>query len=112
MSNPIFKKIVSTKTVTISIGNSKKTITNTNELLGTLDGVYGVKTGFTGNALRCLVSACRRGNLDIIVVVLGAGTKKQRTEDSINLINYAFSNFEIKNIKELIDNNFYKFFSK
>ena len=112
MSNPIFKKIVSTKTVTISIGNSKKTITNTNELLGTLDGVYGVKTGFTGNALRCLVSACRRGNLDIIVVVLGAGTKKQRTEDSINLINYAFSNFEIKNIKELIDNNFSQFSSK
>ena len=76
---------------------------------GYFDGIYGVKTGFTGNAGRCLVSACKKGTLDIIVVVLGAGTKKQRTVDSINLINYAFNNFEMKDLKGIIDSNFFSF---
>ena len=50
------KEIVSTKTCTISINNKPKIITNTNELLGSVNGVYGVKTGFTTGAGRCLVS--------------------------------------------------------
>lgn len=58
---------------------------------------------------RCLVSACKRGNLDIIVIVLGAGTKSQRTTDSINLINYTYKNFEMYNFKELINTSFENF---
>lgn len=69
------KEIVSTKTCTISINNKPKIITNTNELLGSVNGVYGVKTGFTNGAGRCLVSSCKRNNLDIITVVIGADTK-------------------------------------
>lgn len=76
---------------------------------GYIEGVYGVKTGFTGNAGRCLVSACNKENLDIIVVILGAGTKKQRTIDSINLINYTYKNFEMYDFKPFIDNNFSNF---
>lgn len=106
LENKTFYKIVSTKSYSVLINNSPKTIGNTNELLGYLDGIYGVKTGFTNGANRCLVSACKRGDLDIICVVLGADTKKIRTQDSIKLIEYAFSNFEMVDIGAIIEENF------
>ena len=82
-----FRNIVATKEYNVTINGYNKVISNTNELLGSLDGVYGVKTGFTNGAGRCLVTSCKRGELDIITIVLGADTKKIRTTDSINLIN-------------------------
>lgn len=115
LDNEIFRKIVSTKTYTVSLDMYSKQISNTNELLGNLDGVYGVKTGFTFDAGRCLVSSCKRDNLDIIVVVLGADTKRIRTKDSINLINYVFNVYKYINISNLINesfNNYLKIFYK
>ena len=103
-----FKEIVSTKSTTINISGYPKAINNTNQLLGSIEGVYGVKTGFTNGAGRCLVSACKRNELDIITVIIGADTTKQRTADTIKLINYAYNNFEIVNIKEIIENEFSK----
>ena len=102
-----FKEIVSTKSTTISINGYPKAINNTNQLLGSIEGVYGVKTGFTNGAGRCLVSACERDDLDIITVIIGADTTNQRTADTIKLINYTYNNFEIVNIKEIIENKFY-----
>ena len=106
LKNDVFANLVKTKTYTISINNHPKTLSNTNELLGNLDGVYGVKTGFTNGANRCLVTAVKRDNMDIICIVLGADTKKDRTKDSINLINYSFNNFKMVHIKEKITNEF------
>ena len=54
LNNPKISEVVRTKTYTVRINNSTKTINNTNELLGYLDGVNGVKTGFTNRAGRCL----------------------------------------------------------
>ena len=106
LNNNKFKEIVGTKNYTVTINGYPKTLSNTNELLGNLNGVYGVKTGFTNGANRCLVTSIKRGDLDIICIVLGADTKKDRTKDSIELINYVFNNFEIVNIKEKIFNEF------
>ena len=106
LSNDTFLKIVRTQNYTISINGYSKNLNNTNELLGYLEGVYGVKTGFTNGANRCLVTACKRGDLDIICVVLGADTKKDRTKDSINLITYAFNDFTLINLQEIINKDF------
>lgn len=106
LENKTFAEIVGTKTYTITLNGYPKTISNTNELLGVLNGVYGIKTGFTNGANRCLVTACKRNDLDIICVVLGADTKNLRTSDSIKLINYIFDNFKIIDIEEIINNNF------
>lgn len=106
LNNTTFAQIVGTKEYTITINGFPKKISNTNELLGNLNGVYGIKTGFTNGANRCLVTACKRNDMDIICVVLGADTKKFRTQDSIKLINYIFDNFEPVNIQELIENKF------
>lgn len=106
LKNPVFAKIVNTSNYSITINNYSKSLHNSNELLGYLDGVYGVKTGFTNGANRCLVTSCKRDNLDIICVVLGCDTKKDRTLDSTNLINYIFNNFSVVNFKNLIEKNF------
>ena len=106
LCNETFSKIVNTSSYTVLIDGNSKNLHNTNELLGSLDGVYGIKTGFTNGANRCLVTSCKRGNLDIISVVLGCDTKKDRTLDSIKLINYAFNNFTLVNVDEIIRKNF------
>lgn len=108
MNNETFSKIVGTKSITIYINNQPRQINNTNELLGVLNGVVGVKTGFTNNAGRCLVTETKRNNMDIITIVLGADTKKDRTKDSVNLIEYTFSKYKMYNLEERIIEEFNK----
>ena len=106
LKNEKLKNIVGTKNYTVTINGYGKAIDNTNELLGYLDGVYGVKTGFTNGANRCLVTSIKRGNMDIISVVLGADTKKDRTKDSIEIIEYAYANYKIVDLTQNIENAF------
>ena len=108
MDNETFAKIVGTKSTTIYINNQSRQINNTNKLLGVLNGVVGVKTGFTNNAGRCLVTETKRNNMDIITIVLGADTKKDRTKDSVNLIEYTFSKYKMYNLEEQIIEEFNK----
>lgn len=111
LKNPKFLEIVSSKNYTISLNGYPRTLSNTNELLGTTQGVYGVKTGFTFEAGRCLVSACKRNNLDIIVVVLGADTKHIRTKDSLSLINYTFNTYKYVTIESTLNSSFNDYLS-
>lgn len=100
------EEIVKTKSYTVNINGNPKNINNTNELLGYLQGVYGVKTGFTNGANRCLVTSVKRGDMNIICVVLGADTKKDRGADSIKLIEYIFKNFQMIDLKYMIEDEF------
>ena len=108
LQNKTFLNIVGTRNYTVTINGYPKSISNTNELLGNLLGIYGIKTGFTNGANRCLVTACKRADMDIISVVLGCDTKKFRTQDSIKLIEYTFKNFEYLNISDKINDAFNK----
>lgn len=106
LKNETFADIVRTKTCNISINGISRAISNTNELLGNLNGVYGVKTGFTNGAGRCLVTAVKREDLDIICIVLGADTKKIRTTDSVKLIEYTYANFKNIDLQTKIEEEF------
>lgn len=108
LKNPTFLNLVGTKNYTVTINGYPKTLSNTNELLGNLNGVYGVKTGFTNGANRCLVTACKRGNMDLICVVLGADTKSFRTKDSVKLIEYAFNTYQYFDIKDFVSQSILK----
>lgn len=99
-------EVVKTKTYTVAINGNSKTISNTNELLGYLNGVNGVKTGFTNGAGRCLVTSVSRNGFNIITVVLGADTKKIRTKDSISLIEYTYSNYELVDLEKVVQQKF------
>jgi D-alanyl-D-alanine carboxypeptidase (penicillin-binding protein 5/6) len=109
LNNETFKKIVGTKQITVNINGYSRVLNNTNELLGNVQGVYGVKTGFTGNAGRCLVTACKRENLDVIIVVLGADTKKIRGIDSKNVLEYVFNNFVMVDTEDMLKEAFNNF---
>ena len=106
LKNGTFSKIVATKSYTVTINGYPKNLSNTNELLGNLNGIYGIKTGFTNGANRCLVTACKRNDMDIICVVLGADTKKFRTQDSIKLIEFAFKNYTYINANDIANKAF------
>ncbi len=106
LNNPKIAEVVSTKQYTVTINGYPKTISNTNELLGYLDGVNGVKTGFTSKAGRCLVTSVVRDDLNLITVVLGADTRKIRTQDSIKLIEYIYKNYKQVNIEELVQSEY------
>ena len=106
MNNEKFAQIVNTKNITISINGRSKSLKNTNELLGNLNGVNGVKTGFTNGANRCLVTSVNRDGMNIITVVLGADTKKDRTNGSVKLIEYAYKNYTIYNLEDIINEKY------
>lgn len=108
LNNKLFANIVNTKNYVVNINGISKDIHNTNELLGTLEGVNGVKTGFTNGAGRCLVTSTNRNNMNIICVVLGADTKKIRTSDSVKLIEYAYKKYELIELKPKIEKKFEK----
>lgn len=106
LKNPKIAQVVSTREYTVTINGNKKIISNTNELLGYLNGVNGVKTGYTSKAGRCLVTSTSRDGFDIITVVLGADTRKIRTQDSIKLIEYTYKNYKLFDLEEAVENEY------
>jgi D-alanyl-D-alanine carboxypeptidase (penicillin-binding protein 5/6) len=62
---------------------------NTNRLLG-IEGYHGVKTGTTRAAGACLVSCGRRGDDELLVVILGAKSSDARYADTRNLFRWAW----------------------
>lgn len=98
---PEIAQIVKQKYYTISINNNSKQIKNTNPLLGTLNGVDGMKTGFTNNAGRCLVTSVTRDEWQLIFVILGCDTSKQRTKESIDMIEYCYNNYKIVDLLKI-----------
>lgn len=106
LENKKIAEVVSTKQYTVKIDGYSKTISNTNELLGYLEGVKGVKTGYTSKAGRCLVTLTNRDGFEIITVVLGADTRKIRTQDSIKLIEYAYKEYELVDVVSLIQTEY------
>ena len=87
LENETFKEIVTTKATRIR-GSSEGTyryLKNKNRLLNTLNGCIGVKTGFTNDAGRCLVSACERDGFRTVCVVLNCGPMFEESESYLNM---------------------------
>lgn len=88
----IFKQVVSTQNTKIPNNTGYRYLKNKNKLLSTLQGCVGVKTGYTNNAGRCLVSSAIRDNMQVICVVLNCGPM---FEDSYHLIEKAFETYSL-----------------
>lgn len=73
LKNPLFAEICGQKKGVVSYGNPpyNRWLTNHNRLLSDYPGTIGVKTGFTKEAGRCLVSCAQRDGVRLIVVTLG-----------------------------------------
>lgn len=86
MNNPIFAKIVSTKTVKVG----KRYLRNHNKLLWQLEGADGVKTGYTKAAGRILVSSANRQGRRLVAVTIADPNDWQ---DHISLLETGFSQY-------------------
>lgn len=93
MNNKIFKEIVSCKNTKITNQEGKtRYLKNKNKLLSSLDGCNGVKTGFTDDAGRCLVTSCERDGMNVVCVVLNCGPM---FEESAQLLDNAFKEYQL-----------------
>lgn len=101
LENPTFRQIVATKNIKITNGdNENKYLRNKNKLLFTLDGCIGVKTGFTNDAGRCLVSAIERDGMTLVCVVLNCGPMFQ---ESAEILRECSEKYKLYNITFMYD---------
>ena len=100
MKNEIVAKMVATKSITVTdvTGEIKHELKNVNQLLGEVEGLRGLKTGWTTNAGECLITDTVRDGKEIITVVLGS---EDRFGESRSLIEWAYANHEWKNMEEI-----------
>lgn len=96
LKNPVFREIIGIQKITVSdvSGRIKHELFNINELLGKVEGLKGVKTGWTESAGECFVSFTERNGEGIIMVVLGS---QDRFGETVKLLDWAFSNFRWEN---------------
>ena len=69
---------------------------NKDAFLNQMNGAFGIKTGFTGNAGYCFVGALKSDGRTFISVVLGSGWPSNRTykwKDTRKLMEYGINNF-------------------
>jgi len=66
-------------------------MTNHDRLLGRVNGVDGLKTGFTDGAGFCMAATARRGNRRIIVVIMGSPGQTIRDVEATELLERGFA---------------------
>ena len=66
-------------------------LVNTNKMLRRYNGITGLKTGTTSGAGVCISASATRDGLDLIAVVLGAPSSKDRFEAAATLLDYGFA---------------------
>ncbi|NLW40230.1 MAG: D-alanyl-D-alanine carboxypeptidase [Tissierellia bacterium] len=71
-----------------------QSLVNTNRLIKDYEGATGIKTGSTSKAGYCLAASAKRGNLQLIAVVMGCETSKIRFDEAMRLLDYGFANYD------------------
>lgn len=95
LKNETFREICGTKQIKLKFGDPpyERWLTNTNKLLSLYDGCIGVKTGFTDEAGRCLVSAAEKNGVTLICVTLN---DRDDWNDHMKMYDYGFSQVKCK----------------
>ncbi len=81
----------------LTVGKTKtsiQTMVNTNRLIKEYDGANGIKTGYTNEAKHCISASAKRGDLQLIAIVMGAEDSKLRFNEAKKLLDYGFANYD------------------
>ena len=70
-------------------------LANTNKLIYYYDGATGLKTGSTASAGFCISASALRDGMELIAVVLGSETSKERFDTARNLLDYGFGAYAL-----------------
>ena len=76
-------------------GTSEFGLTNTNKLIRQYEYATGLKTGSTGLAKFCVSATAKKGDVELIAVVMAADDSKLRFKDATTLLNYGFGKCQI-----------------
>jgi len=118
MKNDVIRNIVCKTSYSLPATNkyskTDRKFNTTNDLIrknnsNSKDNYYyknamGVKTGYTTEAGSCIISSAKKGDMEVIAVVLGGSSTadglSQRNLDCINLFDFAFENYSYKTLHE------------
>lgn len=94
IKNKQFRDICSLSSVRVSYGTPQyeRTFKNHNKLLNSVEGAFGIKTGFTKASGRCLVSAAQRNGVTLVAVTLCA---PDDWNDHKKLFEYGFEKVKV-----------------
>ena len=108
LQNDTFKEVCESTRYTVNASVSgKRTLSTTNQLQDNTTNYYyqyakGVKTGFTDEAGRCLVSTASYDGYNYMCIVFGCPpTEKKHFTESRDLYRWAFNNFEFKTVADV-----------
>ncbi len=88
-----------------TIRDGSFTLTNTNRLVRYYDGCNGLKTGSTDKAGYCVSTTAKRGNMQLIAVIMGAKSRDARNAAARKLLDYGFANYALyESEKKFIEN--------
>lgn len=93
LQNWDFRDIVATQRETIhwlKPSDHSMRVENTNKLLGTYRGATGLKTGWTFAAGGCLAASAKRGEVELIAIVMHSEDTVTRFQDATALLDYGF----------------------
>lgn len=99
MKNEDFRAICSQKSIKLSFGDPpyERWLKNTNKLLSEYEGVNGIKTGFTDQAGKCLISSCEKDGVSLICVTLN---DPQDRADHAAMYDYGFAHTSAAELPE------------
>ena len=78
-----------------TVRNGEFGLSNTNKLVRFYQGATGLKTGFTSQAGYCLSASALRDDMELIAVVMGCATSKDRFAACKSMLDYGFASFAL-----------------
>ena len=96
MKNSEFRNYVGTIVGNIHLTIPDRTFDalNTNKLLETYQGCTGIKTGYTLSAGGCLAASAKRGDIELVAIIMHSADMETRFTDAAKLFDYGFANVE------------------
>jgi serine-type D-Ala-D-Ala carboxypeptidase (penicillin-binding protein 5/6) len=94
MQIPEFRKIVSTQYRDWHGKAWDSTLVNLNRLLWTYQGATGIKTGFTDQAQQTTVVSAKRGNMQLLAVLLDIQGLDKARQEAAELLDYGYQHFQ------------------
>ena len=76
-------------------GESEFGLSNTNKLVRQYEYTTGLKTGSTGDAKFCVSATAEKNGIELIAVIMGADSSKERFADAVKLLNYGFGKCQL-----------------
>lgn len=98
MKHPKFREIVATQTYEWHGQVWESVLVNINRMLWEYEGATGIKTGYTDQAQQTITVSAKRGDREVLAVVMGVENRPQIRQEATQLLDYGFDHFQTKKI--------------